>query len=112
MPDPVLDPAVEFEETPTPVVPEPAEAVETHAADIAILKAQLGTSLDQIRTLTEKTAVVDKLQELFTGKTDDPKDAFVRKEIHRLLPGFDQQSADVDKIKEVLPYILQALKIG
>jgi hypothetical protein len=112
MPDPTLDPATEFEEVPEPVVvPAPAQPAADHAAEIAELKSQLGASIGQIQSLTAKTAVVDQLKELFTGKTADPKDEFVRKEIHRLLPGFDQQSADVGKIKEVLPYILQALKV-
>jgi len=67
----------------------------------------LSASLKQIEALQSDTAVVGKLKELFTGKPDDPKDAFVRSEIRRLVPDLD----DVVKIKQVLPYILNALNL-
>ena len=115
MSTPVMDPNAEFsdiepketEEVAVPEVKVAPEAASATAAEVAELKSQLGASLKQIAALTSKTAVVDRLQELFTGTPEDPKDAFVKKEIRRLVPDLD----DVAKIKEVLPYILQALNL-
>ncbi len=110
MPD-VLDPNTEFADVPDPVeVPEVKEApvvAGASVAEVAELRSQLANSLRQIESLKSDTAVVGKLKELFTGTPEDPKDAFVKKEIQRLVPGLD----DIEKIKQVLPFILNALNL-
>lgn len=116
-----LDPALEFDDE--AVKAEAAEAkADIEAAEAAKkaaeppvatkkevddLKADLGEKLKELDALKGQAAIIDKLQELFAGKTEDPKDAFVKKEIRRLVPELD----DLDKIKQVLPMILGALNI-
>jgi len=107
MAEDALDPNAEFaDKEPVDVKEVPAAAV-VNPAEVAELKSQLAESLKSIEALTSRTQVVDRLQELFSGKPEDPKDAFVKNEIRRLVPDLD----DVAKIKEVLPYILNALNI-
>lgn len=112
--EPVLDPNTEFAD-----IPDPAETVEVPevkvapvvasatAQEVAELRGQLANSLRQIEAMKSETAVVGKLKDLFTGTPEDPKDAFVKKEIQRLVPDL----GDIAKIKEVLPYILNALQL-
>src|SRR5574341_352496 len=106
-----LDPKAEFADAPDPEesveVKEVPEVVQVSADEVKELKSQLAASMQQIERLTSETAVVGKLKELFTGRPEDPKDAFVKSEIRRLVPDLD----DVAKIKEVLPYILNALQV-
>lgn len=108
----VLDPNTEFADLPeaveTPVVKEaPVAAAGASAAEVAQLRSDFANSLKTIEALRSETAVVGKLKELFTGTPEDPKDAFVKKEIQRLVPGLD----DIEKIKQVLPFILNALNL-
>ena len=113
MPDPAvtsLDPNTEFDELPEPKEDEVKEVppkVDIDPAEVAEMRTQLAASLKQIEALRSETAVVGKLKELFTGKPSDPKDEFVKNEIRRLVPDLD----DVAKIKQVLPYILNALQL-
>ena|SRR3990167_2736972 len=104
----VLDPKTEFDEEPDEVVvKDPPVVAGASVEEVAKLRADFAESLKTIETLRSDTAVVGKLKELFTGTPEDPKDAFVKKEIQRLVPGLD----DIAKIKEVLPYILNALNL-
>src|SRR3990167_2826911 len=107
----VLDPTVEFDDEGKsivePVVKEPSVAAGASSEEVAKLRADFAESLKTIEALRSDTAVVGKLKELFAGTPEDPKDAFVKKEIQRLVPGLD----DIAKIKEVLPYILNALNL-
>jgi hypothetical protein len=105
-----LDPNAEFadkEPDEKPEVKEVPESLAVKPEEVEHLKSELAKSLKSIEALSSKTAIVDRLQELFTGRPEDPKDAYVKKEIQRLVPELD----DVKKIKEVLPYILQALNL-
>ena len=107
----VLDPTVEFDDEGKsivePVVKEPSVAAGASSEEVAKLRADFAESLKTIEALRSDTAVVGKLKELFAGTPEDPKDAFVKKEIQRLVPGLD----DIAKIKEILPYILNALNL-
>lgn len=112
MDKPVVDATTEFADLPDPIEPVVAKDVAVATVeDVAKLRSDFASSLKTIEALKSDTAIVGKLKELFTGVPEDPKDAFVRKEIRRLVPDFDQHSADVGRIKEVLPYILQALQV-
>ena len=93
------------EEQEKPEVKEPEVPVATKA-ELDSVRSELNTKLQEIDSLKSKTAIVDKLQELFTGKPEDPKDAYVRNEIKRLVPELD----DLDKIKRLLPEILVTLQ--
>jgi len=60
----------------------------------------------EVEGLKSKGAIMDKLAEVFKGgPSEDPKDAFVRRELQRLVP----ELGDIAKIKEVLPMIVEAL---
>ena len=101
MPEPVvLDPNLEFADAPDPkddlvVTPVVKDApIAATAAEVAELRQELAKSLKQVEALSSETAVVGKLKELFTGTPEDPKDAFVKKEIQRLVPDL----SDIAKI--------------
>ena len=77
-----VDPATEVA---TPKAEAPAGPT---AEDLAGLKAENARLGQELAGLKDRAAVVDRLQEVFTGvgKAADPKDAYVRKEIERLVP--------------------------
>lgn len=109
----VLDPNAEFAPASEPEVipaptpaPAPAPAPTVSKAEFDEVRGQLQDALSTVEGLKGKTAIVDKLAEVFGGeKPQDPKDAFIRKEILRLAP----EIGDVSKLKEVLPQIIEVL---
>lgn len=105
-----LDPNAEFTETPpepkVETTPAPAPAPTVSKAEFDEVRGQLTEALSTVEGLKGKTAIMDRLAEAFSGeKPADPRDAFVQKEIRRLVPELD----DIGRIKEVLPQILEAL---
>ena len=109
--DSTLDAQKEFS---TEVVEKPAVEVKAAPAavidsvkpeEMAALKRDYAERVKELEGLKSKSAVLDKLAEVFAGKSEDPKDAFVRKELQRLVP----ELSDIAKIKEVLPMIVEAL---
>lgn len=108
-----LDPQAEFD-APAPsaqeqqqnVTPAPAGPPAASAADLAALKGELQGKLAEIAELKSKTAIMDRLAEVFNpGRGGDPKDEWAKSEIRRLVPELD----DVQRIKEILPGVLEAL---
>lgn len=103
---PPLDPMEEFAEEkpvekPTEALPEPGVTKEEFAA----LKADLASKVVEIEGLKSKSAVVDKLTAALTGAPEDPKEAFIRKEIRRLVPEIE----DVGQLKELTKALLETL---
>ncbi len=104
-----LDPTSEFE-TPAsePVAPAAPAAAPVDAgarAEVAALKAELARSAESINALKSDAAIIGKLKEVFNDKGIDPRDAYVRKEITRLLPELE----DVAKMRQLLPVVLETL---
>mgnify|MGYP001614865839 CR=1 FL=1 len=97
----VLDPNVEFEETPEPKAPAPDPEREALKAEVGDLRSQM----EGLAGLRNDAALIHKLKEVFGGDATDPRDALLRKEIKRLVPELD----DVDKVKELLPQIVDVL---
>jgi hypothetical protein len=109
-----LDPQAEFDAPETPVAPEPAvapaptpaPAPAVSPADIAALRGELNSKLKEIDELKSDAAVVRKLRDVFAPESGgDPKDEWAKREIKRLVPELD----DIDKIKSVLPLVMEAL---
>jgi hypothetical protein len=107
--NPNLEPGAEFDEPTPPIEPAapraPAAPPAVTKAELDAVKSELSGKLAEIDTLKSKTAIVDKLHEVFAGSTEDPRDAYVKKEIRRLVPELD----DLAKVKEILPAILETL---
>lgn len=114
----VLDPNVEFEETPTEpevVTPEvPAAPPAATKDDVAALKAELDAKVRELDGLKSRAAIVDKLQEAFGGKVanEDPRDKYVRQELQRILGPEFEDLKDVRQIKTLLPAILETLQLA
>lgn len=81
-------------------------AAPDHSADITSLKGENARLASELEGLKSRTAIINKLQEAFGVKNEDPKDVLVRKEIKRLVPEID----DLSRIKELLPEILVTLQ--
>lgn len=108
----VLDAATEFAteltEKPAAVEATPVAEVKDVPKGVVISQADydaLRTMSKEVAGLKSKAAIMDKMSDLFKGDSEDPKDVFVRRELHRLVP----ELADVARIKEVLPMIVEAL---
>ena len=98
-PEPVVEPVVEPK---APVVAAPPAVTQ---AQFDQVKGELESRVAEIEKLKGTADVVDKLREVFSGKSEDPRDAFVKSEIRRLIPQLD----DLDKIKQLLPVVLETL---
>src|SRR3989304_6467983 len=115
MADNKLDAAEEFEDAPegiivskareTPPVPPAVDP-----AEVADLREKYEGALKDIESLKGTAAVMGRIKELFTGAPESPQDAFVRKELRRLLPEVTGTSAEVAQLKQLLPTLLGALK--
>jgi hypothetical protein len=83
-------------------------AAEKDAADlkgeVGTLKQTLTDKLTEIDGLKSKTAILDKLSEVFGGKPVDKQDEFITNELRRRLGG---DLSDVAKIKQILPVLLE-----
>ncbi len=109
-----LDPAVEFVDpdpnaavTPDPEpAPSPKEPPAVTAEEVADLKSKYAATLGELQRLGSKAAVFDKLQEVFGGKPEDPREKFINDELKRRLGG---ELEDVAAIKRALPAVLAML---
>jgi hypothetical protein len=109
-----LDAATEFE-TPEGGTPAETPAAKTVAeppvdagarAELAQVKQQLQASAQELNALKSDAQIISKLKEVFGDKGSiDPRDAYVRKEITRLLP----ELQDLGRIKQLLPAVLETL---
>lgn len=100
----VVDPGAkgEVKEAPVAEVKDVPKGVTVSQADYDALKAMA----KEVEGLKSKSAILDKLSEVLGGGSkEDPKDAFVRRELKRLVPELE----DISRIKEVLPMIVEAL---
>ena len=68
------------------------------------LEKTLTEKVAELDGLKSKTAILDKMQEIFGGKQIDPKDQFVTDEIRRRLGG---DLSDLSKIKQMIPVLLE-----
>ena len=93
------------EEQASGVKPGAEEAAERNAA-VEELRGQNTRLQEDLEGLKSRTAIINKLQEALGVKTEDPKDAYIRKEIKRLVPELN----DVEQIKAILPEILVTLQ--
>ena len=108
-----LDPAKEFAQD----MATKGEPVVVPAAPAVVVEVPKGVTISQedydalkamsreVAGLKSKGAILDKMAEVFGGDKADPKDVFVQRELRRLVP----ELADIAKIKEVLPMIVEAL---
>lgn len=82
-------------------------------AELEELKQSIGTELAGLKGLKDNADIVAKLKDVFAGKSGsepaNPRDAFIRKEIQRLMPEL-QELAEVGKLKTILPVLLQTLE--
>ena len=110
MPDPVTTPADEFAEPVvavepvTPVVPIPGVS----KAEYAELQKVVADQAEELKGLRSTQDVLGRIKEIFTGagsRNEDPRDAFVRKELLRVMPEL-QHLPDIAKI---IPGIVDAL---
>jgi len=105
-----LDPVAEYDapEIPDVTTPEPktpAGPPPVTQAQLEGLRGELATKMAEIEGLKSETEVMRRLRDVFTGKPENPNDAFVKSEIRRLVPELD----DIDKIKQLLPVVMETL---
>ena len=107
-----LDPNAEFQEQPTPEVVEqqPAAPVVPSVSkeEFDALQNKFNEKMAEVESLKGRTAVVDKLQEVFGKKSADPRDEYIRKELEKHLPELD----DLNRVKQLLPAILETLQMA
>ena len=72
--------------------------------EVGSLKQTLTEKLAEVEGLKSKTAILDKLSEVFGGKPVDKQDEFITNELRRRLGG---DLSDVAKIKAILPVLLE-----
>jgi len=78
---------------------------ESTKAEVADLKEKYAESLKAIDGLKGTTATLGKIKEIFTGKSEDPREEYIKQEIRRRVPELN----DVAQIKQLLPQLFAAL---